>query len=930
MSKSNHSSDESPFPAGHVVLVTLVRRLADRDAERTEETIQSDLHALLLAAPLELQDNDLEIVLEQQAGGKRRIDVEAGLCVFAVKRDLRRNGVRRDAELQLAGYVASRSEQMQQRYVGVLTDGAEWILYHLVDRDLQQVSQFIADGRKPAVDELCVWLEGVLATATIHPTPTEIVRRLGASSPSYALDIAEIERLYARFRDLPTVRLKRELWARLLTTALGTGFVDSDALFIEHTLLVAIAEVIAHAVIGIDPASSEIAAASLLTGELFIGSQVHGVVEADFFDWIVEVDGGTQFVKVLARRLSRFTWNNVRHDVLKVLYESIISATQRKQLGEYYTPDWLAEQIVAVTINNPIEQRVLDPSCGSGTFIFHAVRRFLDSATAQGIPNGEALAKLTQHVMGMDIHPVAVTFARVTYLLAIGTERLQADDRLPISIPIYLGDSIQWKEQEHYVGHRPRPENRVDVLIGNPPWLSYRFMTPAMQNEFRVLSEERGLWAGAKVATSQDLSALFILRAIERYLRQGGRFGFLMPWATLRGSYFAGFRRGRYETKELTLSVKFEPSWDLHQIKPAFFPVPAAVIFGQHCADGQSVALPAAVERWKGTLPRADLTWALAAPHIAKTGASIERSKQIRNVPSSPYAARFAQGTTLVPRLLLFVEVKTAGPLGAGAGRVSVQSKRSSNEKEPWKRLPSLECKVERQFVRSVHMGETILSYRPLTPVQCVIPWDGQRLLETQDEKLTMYPGLWDWWSKAETMWNAHRKNEQMSLVQRIDFQRGITQQFPMPTYRVVYTKSGMYLAAAIISEPAIIEQTLYWCAASSLEEARYLEAVINSEAMTQSLRPLQSRGEYNPRHYAKDVWRLPLPIFDPDNAVHVELGELAKRAEEIAKAVSLPKGKRFEALRRTVREAIAATDVGKEIERLVVAILANAERGGG
>lgn len=73
-----------------------------------------------------------------------------------------------------------------------------------------------------------------------------------------------------------------------------------------------------------------------------------------------------------------FEWDNVQHDVLKVLYESIINADTRKGLGEYYTPDWLAEGIVDKALTNPLEQKALDPACGSGTFPFprRAAHRF--------------------------------------------------------------------------------------------------------------------------------------------------------------------------------------------------------------------------------------------------------------------------------------------------------------------------------------------------------------------------------------------------------------------------------------------------------------------------------------------------------------------------------------------------------------------------
>ncbi|MEP7123351.1 MAG: N-6 DNA methylase [Byssovorax sp.] len=1011
---------------GTIDLDQLVHDMANRDAPRSEANVQSGLHALLLSAPLELEEEnlrDFDVVLEQQAGARKRIDVEAGLCVFEVKRDLRKGNVRHDAEIQLAGYVASRTKEMGQRYVGVLTDGAEWHLYHLKDEKLHPVSLFVVDSIKPDVEGLSVWLEGVLATgAKIAPTPQEIVRRLGADSTGHKLDAAELHALYSHHRNEPTVKLKRELWARLLTTALGTGFIESDKMFVEHTLLVATAEVIAHAVIGLDPVAQDVSAEALVTGQLFSAAQVYGVVEADFFDWVVEVPDGDRFIKVLARRLARFTWRDVEHDVLKVLYESVISAEQRKNLGEYYTPDWLADRVVDSAVNEPLKQRVLDPACGSGTFLFHAIRRYLDAADKEGLGNAIALSNVTRQVFGMDIHPVAVTFARVTYLLAIGAERLQAEDRPSLSIPVYLGDSIQWGQERtlftsnalvvptshilwaelrfpnrtladggqfdrfiaeladmasirrargapipklsavfrryavhsddqpviietfktlcrlHDDGHnhiwgyyvrnlaRPvwlaRPENRVDVLIGNPPWLSYRFMTPEMQAEFRKLSEERDLWKGAAVATNQDLSTLFILRSIERYLHAGGRFGFVMPWSVLRGRQHAGFRSGRYpliQSKDLTVS--FDQPWDLHAVKPTFFPVPSCVVFGT--LTETNVALSSAVEKWSGRLPQTNIGWDVAQEHIVRAASSVQEAKDSVAGTGSPYAARFAQGATIVPRFLLVVDQKSSGPLGSGAGRVSISSHRSANEKKPWKFLPSLDGNVERQFIRSMHLGETILPYRVLKPLKAVIPWDGQRLLHGRDEHLALYPGLDDWWRHAELVWDANKSSDRLTLIERLNYQRGMSHQFPIPSRRVVYNASGMYLAAAIVEGDAVIEHKLYWGTASSLGEARYVEAVLNSNVITQRVRPLQARGQHNPRDYDKYVWQLPIPMYDPEDKRHARLASLAERAEQVANGVKLPMGKRFEGLRAVVREAIAADDVGQQIEEEVAALLA-------
>ena len=259
-------------------MLDLLSRLINRDATRTEADVQADVRQLFLTAPFQLDEGDLDVNLEAQVGDRRRIDVEAGSTVVEVKRDLRKGRVKPEALEQLAGYVAKRIEDTARRYVGVLTDGAEWTCYHLVGQELKAVSDITVGAGKGELDRSVFWLEGVLATAKgIRPTAAEIAARLGASSSAYALDRATLSTLFEANKKKPTIGLKRMLWSRLLTSALGTQFEDSDSLFIEHTLLVNSAEIIAHAVLGLPVQGLN--AASLLSGTKFDESGVYGVVE---------------------------------------------------------------------------------------------------------------------------------------------------------------------------------------------------------------------------------------------------------------------------------------------------------------------------------------------------------------------------------------------------------------------------------------------------------------------------------------------------------------------------------------------------------------------------------------------------------------------------------------------------------------------------
>lgn len=1002
--------------------LVLLRRLAARDRVRSEATVQADVRGLLLTGGLGLDAHDLEVELETQVGDRRRIDVEVGFTVIEVKKDLRQAGVPYAAEKQLAGYVAARSGQTGQRYIGVLTDGAEWRAYQLRDASLVESTRYTLSASRPDGDGLLFWLEGVLATRqNVPPTPAEIAARLGEGSASYALDRATLAGLYAEHMQTPTVQLKRELWASLLRSALGTQFTDDDDLFIEHTLLVNSAEVIAHLVVGLDV--TDLQPATLLGGQRFDSAGIYGVVEQDFFDWVLEIPGGASFIRTLARRLARFDWSAVEHDVLKVLYESVIGTDTRRRLGEYYTPDWLAEQVVAHAVTDPVHQRVLDPACGSGTFLFHAVRQHLSAATTAGQPLAPALASLTDRVIGVDLHPVAVALARVTYLLAIGRDRLVDPGRGPITVPVYLGDSLQWQQRldllteghlviptgtggqlfdselrfpdhlladaarfdqlvgaladqaakprditaipslptglvnrlaigeqdrpvieenyrqlcrlheegrdhiwSYYIRNlaRPlwlsRPENRVDVLLGNPPWLSYRHMHADMQVAFREMSQTRNLWQGNEVATHQDLSGLFIARAAQQYLTAGGSFAFVVPNAVLDRGYFAGFRAGTFPDPAEPIAVHYTGSWDLRRLRPHFFPRGAAVIFGRRSTTNAAVALPENTTRWSGQLPRGQDTWTAVAEHVTRAGARLAVHDE--EVTRSPYSPRFGQGATIVPRVLFMVQPQQSSPLGLVAGRQAVRSARSSTEKPPWKHLPPLEGVVETEFIRPILLGESILPFRVLPARPAVLPLEGNALLDGQHPHLDFYPGLTDWWRQAEQQWLTHRSSDRLSLVARLDFRRGLTAQLPAPSLRLVYGKAGMHVAAAIIDDPrAIIDHKLYWGTLASRDEGYFLCAILNSSGLTEIVRPLMSYGK-DERDIDKHLWQLPIPLYDGENPTHRRLAELGRVSTEYVAKLELDETSNFVTLRRRIRASLVDQPAAVEANELTVELL--------
>ncbi|MDQ0260485.1 methylase of polypeptide subunit release factors [Sinomonas atrocyanea] len=1051
----------------------LTARMARRDPARSEATLQADVRAFILAAGLNVDANDIAdevqtVAMEAQLGdgSRRRIDVESGTTVIEVKKNLRAGNVLATAEEQLGQYVQTRCQQTGARYLGVLTDGYEWILYvpdaQAAGGIVQAAEPLLIRGSDDA-EKLREWLGAVLATvAQVKPTPQAIEARLGSNSPGHHADHASLKVLLDANRTNPTVTLKRELWAKLLRTAFGSGFEDAEHLFLDHTLLVLTAESIAHAVLGFDLSGpNAVSPQHLADGTRFGHAQIRGVVEADFFDWVLEVDGGEQFVRSLASRVAKFRWDQVEHDVLKHLYESVISQATRESLGEYYTPDWLAYKILADEYPDPLRVKVLDASCGSGTFLFHAVRHYLDAAESSGLGVPEAVDGVVRSVYGMDIHPVAVTLARVTYLLAIGTERLRHPKRGPVSIPVYLGDSLQWEQQtnllsseeaitvettgedllsagggllfddnlafpksilydaqrfdaivsemadkvlssaenelapsklmdprrraremkagpsskvrdlidpilirydvpeedremlratfstlrqlhlngrDHIWGYYVRnlirplwlslPENRVDLLVGNPPWLRYSKMTGSMQDRYKRLARERNLLSGPLGASGRDLSTLFVCRAIELYLKVGGSFAFIMPHGTLTRKPHHGFRTGNWQSNSQTvagLTAQFREAWELVKIKTGF-PMVSCVVFGQKARNGAE-ALPSATKYLTGKFSNHAQTWDAVQGRVTESAGVVVQHDPNNPLPVSPYAKRFRQGALILPRVLVCVLRTDPGPLGAGAGRTSVISRRSNQDKKPWKFLPSIEASVAEDFIFPLLLGETVLPYRMTEPLECVLPIKNRKLLSGSEVEAD--PGLDPWWSAAETAWESNRSNPNAGpLRERLDYHGQLSAQLVTEsTYRVCYTSSGNRIAAAITKDSrAIVEHKLYWASASTIGEARYLEAILNSEVLLERVKPLQTLGLFGERDFDKYVFQVPFPAWDSASRHHQEIATLAERAENVARGVDLTGAKTFQQARNLIDQALASNGVAVELKRSIEHVIPTVE----
>ena len=187
-------------------------------------------------------------------------------------------------------------------------------------------------------------------------------------------------------------------------------------------------------------------------GGVFRHLNISNFLEGDLFSWYVNEWSKdlADSISALGKSLGKYNPStlseepNESRDLLKKLYHEVLPRDLRHDLGEYYTPDWLAEHLLnELGYSGNSEERVLDPAVGSGTFLVSAINRIRSSyyRNRENISFQEdtLCENILTNVVGFDLNPLAVIAARTNYLIAIRDLISHVDH---VEIPVYLCDSV--------------------------------------------------------------------------------------------------------------------------------------------------------------------------------------------------------------------------------------------------------------------------------------------------------------------------------------------------------------------------------------------------------------------------------------------------------------------------------------------------------
>jgi len=449
---------------------------------------------------------------------------------------------------------------------------------------------------------------------------------------------------------------------------------------------------------------------------------------------------------------------------------------------------------------------------------------------------------------------------------------------------------------------------RFDVVAGNPPWLSYRYIAdPAYQARVKHLALERYALAPKNQAlmTHMELATVFLVHSADTYLAAGGHLGFVMPRSLFSADQHAVFREGGWKA---TCSVS--EYWDLEDVRP-LFNVPACVVFAEAKKGKDRKSWPA--QFWSGDMKAyRNLPWERAKAYLdhedgklwlAELGArnALARTRGAgAKGGSSPYLEDFYQGATIVPRNFYFIEEPSAEDLKKDELFVRTDPEQARDGKAPWKDI-FLEGSVERDLLYRTALSKHILPFY----VEEKLPWIVLPLLPPASDGGK--PSLADsaalnrvglrggavWFAKAEAAWAKNRgQKKDMNLQQRLNYQQGLLKQrSAIGKWLVLYNAIGGNISSTLVEKrnhkDFIVDYKMYYLNVTTKEEGEYLSGILNSEIVLEAIRPFQPKGLLGERGIEKVPLELPIPRFDGKVALHADIAAESAAARDLVAAAA-------------------------------------------
>ena len=741
---------------------------------------------------------------------------------------------------------------------------------------------------------------------------------------------------------------------------------------------------------------------------IFRQSSIVGFVEEAIFSWHLDVARAPRhrlrLNKALRRLLGQLALYRTdtlarQRDMLRDFYQDLVPETLRKSLGEFYTPDWLVHYTVSQTDNGDLlGKRVLDPTCGSGSFLIEVIRRKRASAERLGLTASETIKRLTHEVWGFDLNPLAVQTARVNFLMEIADLLAEAKGT-EVEVPILLADAIYSpapnpdgnnaivvytigspragltielpsalafdrvrldrvfevmgdhveRDQEFNVVKRAlvrstlsadegrrwdgplrRTYDRVlrlhrenwngiwfrivrnffwsatagqfDVIVGNPPWVRWSRLPEAYRERVKETCERYDIFSKTKHhgGNELDISAMITYTTGDKWLRMGGRLGFVITQTVFQNPSSSGFRNFRINHTGNLVPLHVS---DLKAMKP--FPdaanktavavfkktrsapsYPVRYLVWEPAQGAQRAIDPAStvdevLSRASVSVMEAHPVGGDGSPWAILPPGRFEQIKTLAHVEQNPWVEG-RKGITVDLNGVYFVSILQENEANH---TVKIRSRPEAGKKDIG---PTRQALIETDWVYPLLKGASDFEACYLKPsgLFTLVPNRGIRrsdYLQTEQEserlpKTLHYLMHFQRLLRDRSTWRAR-----MAAANAPDYAVYNVGNFTFSPWKVIWAEMAGRFEAAVAgsawvpfqgSRPYVPDHKLFFVAFDNKVTAHYLCGILNSSAVVEFV------DSHNVAIQVGDIFKhMRVPKFDSASPAHLRLAELVELA---------------------------------------------------
>ena len=258
----------------------------------------------------------------------------------------------------------------------------------------------------------------------------------------------------------------------------------------------------------------------------------YGVIFAsDFLEKVPVPDEALPTLKTLVNELNKYDFSKIGYDIIGKIFEKLIPEDERHVLGQYFTSNDVVDIILGFCVRDA-NAKVLDPACGSGTFLVRAYVRKRHLAEREGMLKEHD--DLLKEIWGVDISKFPATLSMMNLVI----RNLEAKENIP---KIYCRDFFSLepgrteKLYEFYDEYKKMKKlekytefefpSDFDAIVANPPYTRQEEMENVMEEGYkerlRALIKEH---LGINIGKRSSIYAYFLLYP-DIFLKEGGRMG---------------------------------------------------------------------------------------------------------------------------------------------------------------------------------------------------------------------------------------------------------------------------------------------------------------------------------------------------------------------------------------------------------------------